>query len=149
MVARFQFLDHCYHYSSKRSINIFYSISRLFYISIYVWEWGERERVPGNERSEIKAGSLSWCFRTRLAHLHFTTHTWDSKESHGTLPGYHFPEDENQWRDFWERLEVSWSSCIEGELPRPLYWLAIFLCWNENTTLVWVTTQLYETCIIF
>ena len=53
MVARFQFIDHYYHYSS---INLFYSISR-FFIYVCMYERGERERPW--EREIIDQGRLT------------------------------------------------------------------------------------------
>ena len=57
-----------------------------------MYERGERERETlgtRNHRSR-QAHSLD----ASAPYLHFAAHTWHSKESHGTLPGYHFPEDE-------------------------------------------------------
>ena len=80
----------------------------------------ERERDPGNKRDQR---SRQVCFLSSpdssIVDSYFAAHTWDSTVS--LLSGYLFPEDENQCRDFWEGLEVSWSSWIEGVIIQHLF----------------------------
>ena len=78
----------------------------------------KRERDSGNKRDQR---SRQVCFLSApdSSISHFAANTWDLTVS--LLTGYLFPEDENQCRDFWEGLEASWSSCIEGVIIQHLF----------------------------
>ena len=107
--------------ASSKTFNLFPRISLSHTV-----KGREKDRDPGNkgDQRSRQADFLS-APDTSLTDSHFAAHAWDSKVS--LLTGYLFPEDENQCSDFWEGLEASWSSWIEGVI------IKTFICWNENT----------------
>ena len=92
---------------SNENFNLLSTVSLSHSIG---WEWETMENET--DRRSRKANFFDAATSdSLLADFHFAVYMWDSEVR--LLTGYLLPEDESQWKEFCEGLEVSHSSWIE------------------------------------